>query len=634
MRHFAAAAVLALAAGQAGAAAPASHLLASPDQMHATVKMLSSAPFEGRSPGTPGERTDGGLSGPAAEAHRPATRRAGRQLDAAGADDPHADRRWRDHDQGARRQGDVARPGARDLPDHRARRSDRIADRRRAARLRRLWRRPRPNAAGTISRASTSRARSRSSWSTIPISRRRRASRCAGKFGGRTMTYYGRWTYKFEEAARRGAVGALIVHETAGAGYGWNVVISARRRELRHRARRPAELTSLALQGWISGDAATRLFAARRAGSRRAAQRGARAATSGRSTLNGATFDADVPVTHEPVAEPQCARAHARARRVPTRPSCSARTGTPMAWARPTRRGAPIRAGANDDALGVAGVLEIARATSRPAPRPTAASSSPLWTAEERGLLGSEYYAANPVYPLEKTVANLTHRHPADRRRRRRTWCWSARARTRSRTIWRAVAATQGRTVTPEAPARTRPVLPRRPFLARQARRADAAADGVGRRAGPETRRAPPGRRGSMAIRNATIRPATRWSPTGICAAPRRTSICSMMSASNSPIPASGRRGTPVPSSSGSAKRQPISANDDATGGITPPVRQRISASASCRPAGSGDRPHRPGGGACLPRSFRNCPRTIRHGCRPRTRGCAWRGDRGRSGRG
>ena len=54
MRHIAAA-VLALAAGQAGAAAPASHQLASPDQMHATVKMLSSTPFEGRSPGTPGE---------------------------------------------------------------------------------------------------------------------------------------------------------------------------------------------------------------------------------------------------------------------------------------------------------------------------------------------------------------------------------------------------------------------------------------------------------------------------------------------------------------------------------------------------------------------------------------------------
>ena len=58
----------------------------------------------------------------------------------------------------------------------------------------------------------------------------------AGKFGGQTMTYYGRWTYKFEEAARRGAIAALIVHDTAGAGYGWNVVQSAGGRELQRRA--------------------------------------------------------------------------------------------------------------------------------------------------------------------------------------------------------------------------------------------------------------------------------------------------------------------------------------------------------------------------------------------------------------
>ncbi len=57
----------------------------------------------------------------------------------------------------------------------------------------------------------------------------------AGKFGGKTMTYYGRWTYKFEEAARRGAIAALVVHETAGAGYGWNVVQSAGGREFQHR---------------------------------------------------------------------------------------------------------------------------------------------------------------------------------------------------------------------------------------------------------------------------------------------------------------------------------------------------------------------------------------------------------------
>ena len=58
----------------------------------------------------------------------------------------------------------------------------------------------------------------------------------AGTFGGQAMTYYGRWIYKFEEAARRGAIAALVVHDTAGAGYGWNVVQSAGGRELQCRA--------------------------------------------------------------------------------------------------------------------------------------------------------------------------------------------------------------------------------------------------------------------------------------------------------------------------------------------------------------------------------------------------------------
>src|SRR3546814_15084550 len=72
-----------------------------------------------------------------------------------------------------------------------------------------------------------------------------------GKCGGRTMTEYGRWTYKFEEAARRGAVAALIVHDAEGVGYGWNVVKSAGG-ENYGLVVPPEKVTSLALQGWIS----------------------------------------------------------------------------------------------------------------------------------------------------------------------------------------------------------------------------------------------------------------------------------------------------------------------------------------------------------------------------------------------
>ena len=77
----------------------------------------------------------------------------------------------------------------------------------------------------------------------------------AGKFGGKTMTYYGRWTYKFEEAARRGAIGAIIVHETEGAGYGWNVVESAAGENFNIVLPRGARQPVL-LQGWMQQPAA------------------------------------------------------------------------------------------------------------------------------------------------------------------------------------------------------------------------------------------------------------------------------------------------------------------------------------------------------------------------------------------
>ncbi len=122
----------------------------------------------------------------------------------------------------------------------------------------------------------------------------------AGKFGGRTMTYYGRWTYKFEEAARQGAIGALIVHDTAGAGYGWNVAISAGG-ENYDIVRKPEALTSVALQGWLAGPTAASLFAA--AGLDLAKlSREARSSRFKPVELRGVRFDADMPVAHEEVA--------------------------------------------------------------------------------------------------------------------------------------------------------------------------------------------------------------------------------------------------------------------------------------------------------------------------------------------
>ena len=226
----------------------------------------------------------------------------------------------------------------------------------------------------------------------------------AGRFGGRTMTYYGRWTYKFEEAARRGAIGALIVHDTAAAGYGWNVVAGPQGENF-DIVRAPDQLTSLVVQGWIKGDAATRLFAD--AGQDLAALRkAARRADFQPLTLNGARFSADIPVMHEIVQSHNVLAKIVGSER-PDEVVFYGAHWDAYGKGPPHANGKVFRAGANDDALGVAALLEIARRfKTRPAPRRSVVFG--FWTAEERGLLGSEAYTTNPVYSMDKTVANLT----------------------------------------------------------------------------------------------------------------------------------------------------------------------------------------------------------------------------------
>jgi len=224
-----------------------------------------------------------------------------------------------------------------------------------------------------------------------------------GQFKGRTMTYYGRWTYKFEEAARRGAIGALIVHETEDAGYGWNVVVSGGG-ENYGLVPKPGEETSLALQGWLSGEAAQALFAG--AGLDLAALRAqARTKAFRPVTLQGVTLDADIPMTHEVV----------QSRNVLARIPGTTRLDEAVFYGAhwdaygegpPDGQGRIYRAGANDDALGVAALFEIARLF-KAAPPPGRSILFGFWTAEERGLIGSTAYAQDPVVPLAKTVANL-----------------------------------------------------------------------------------------------------------------------------------------------------------------------------------------------------------------------------------
>ena len=225
-----------------------------------------------------------------------------------------------------------------------------------------------------------------------------------GKFGGRAATYYARWTYKYEEAVRRGAVGALIVHETPGAGYGWNTCISPNGEGF-DIVRADPSRDRLLLQAWLHRDTAVRLF--EKAGLNFEALK-ARSRDAGFRPvpLEGAAFSADYALTHSRI-ESQNVIGVLPGRRRPSEAVMIAAHWDAYGIGEPDAAGDRIRRGAADDALGVAGVIEIARAFAR-GPRPARSLVFAAWTAEERGLLGSEYYAEHPVFPLEKTAANFT----------------------------------------------------------------------------------------------------------------------------------------------------------------------------------------------------------------------------------
>jgi Zn-dependent M28 family amino/carboxypeptidase len=225
----------------------------------------------------------------------------------------------------------------------------------------------------------------------------------AGKFGGRTMTYYGRWTYKYEEAARRGAIAALVVHETEAAGYPWTVVKSPSGES--YAIALPADAPQpVLMQGWIQRDAAAALL--KRAGyDYETVKREARTAAFKPINLK-ATLSADIPVT----------LAHITSHNVigkltgTTYPNETVSYG--VHWdaygvGPADAQGRTIRPGAADDALGLAAMLEDARLFAS-GPRPQRTLLFAAWTAEERGLLGSEYYAQHPLFPMETMAANLT----------------------------------------------------------------------------------------------------------------------------------------------------------------------------------------------------------------------------------
>jgi Zn-dependent M28 family amino/carboxypeptidase len=225
----------------------------------------------------------------------------------------------------------------------------------------------------------------------------------ANRFGGRAMTYYGRWTYKYEEAARRGAIAALVVHETAAAGYGWNTVAAPGGENYNIVLGAGAQQPVL-LQGWIQRPVAEDLF--RRAGlDFEAVKRQARTAEF-RPVDLGATFSAAFDVDTSRVESHNVLGKITGSKR-PDETVWFASHWDAYGLGAPDARGRRMRPGALDSASGVAGTIELARAF-KAGPPPERTLVFAAWTAEERGILGSEYYAMNPLFPFEKAVANLT----------------------------------------------------------------------------------------------------------------------------------------------------------------------------------------------------------------------------------
>lgn len=222
-------------------------------------------------------------------------------------------------------------------------------------------------------------------------------------FAGNAMTYYGRWTYKYEEASRQGAEGAIIIHETAPASYGWSVVKNSWSGPQFSFQREDLNKDRIAVEGWINSDVATEIFA--KAGLDFTEMK--EHAAKGSFNIDMGDLDASITVKNT-------IKNSMSYNFIATLPGKKAadehilysahwdHLGTDL-----TKKGDQIYNGARDNATGTAALIEVAEAFSK---LPQLLDRSVTFlsvTAEEQGLLGSKFYAANPIIPAAKTVANI-----------------------------------------------------------------------------------------------------------------------------------------------------------------------------------------------------------------------------------
>ncbi|WP_140724556.1 M28 family metallopeptidase [Pseudomonas sp. Hp2] len=217
-------------------------------------------------------------------------------------------------------------------------------------------------------------------------------------FEGKRMTYYGRWTYKFEEAARKGAAAALIVHDTPGASYGWDVVKNSWSGAQYDLPAKDDPAPRLPVQGWITRDVARQLFAD--AGLDLDEEYKAASKRGFKPVPLKATWSVDLKST---IAQKTSRNV------VGVLPGSSRADEAVLYMAHwdhlgkhEGESGDNIYNGAVDNATGVAGILEVAEAFAHQDPKPQRSVVFLAVTLEESGLLGSQYYVAHPTFPLDK----------------------------------------------------------------------------------------------------------------------------------------------------------------------------------------------------------------------------------------
>jgi len=223
-----------------------------------------------------------------------------------------------------------------------------------------------------------------------------------GPFGGRAMTYYGRWTYKYEEAARQGAAAVFIVHDTEPAAYPFGVVVSSWTGPQLEMDAANDHMDQSAVIGWLSNDAARRLMAAAGQDLDRLT------AAAGKPGFKAVPLPLKASITLDNRIKRQKSKNVVGILPGRTRPDevvLYSAHWDHLGHCEPVN-GDDICNGAVDNASGVAGLVALAEAQAKAGP----AARSQVFlavTGEESGLLGSQYYAEHPIYPLARTVGGV-----------------------------------------------------------------------------------------------------------------------------------------------------------------------------------------------------------------------------------